>query len=239
LQTQIVVAAALVVLSLSGSAQSQRMRYEPGNPRYEITQTSSASMDGLTENEAIVFARVDLAVAPERGDTLKVVVEVDSLTNTTDGKSRVMLPRGARTVMRLLGSGKLVGNTSDEDVLGGILSEVFVTLPAEGRIGASVADTTVETAEEMEELGMDSIRMVVNSRIAADTTVDGTAAWKVELSGNMVPVQKDSTMAMGSMKMSVTGDVQGTAYMSKSGTLLMINRRWNIALNMELSLMGN
>jgi hypothetical protein len=232
------VASAFIIWSLTGNADLQALRYEAGDPRYEINQTVAVNMAGMGNEEIKIFARVGLTIAAESADTLNVIADVDSASISSDDASRSMLPRGARTVLRILNSGQAAGSTSDDDILGNLVGELFVRLPATGRVGSTVVDSIVEKDDDMAELGITSVTMIVNTRITGDTTIDGTSAWKLELAGNLEPIKKDSVMEAGSMKMVVNGTLAGTADVSKTGTLLSMNRNGSVSLQLDMSMMG-
>ena len=230
--------AAILLTSTFGIAGLQALRFEAGTPRYEMTSTVVVTMDGTVESTAKTFVKVGLNITADKGDTLNVIVDVDSTSMTSDSTTRLILPRGARTVMRVLSNGKVAVAATEDDVLGTLMSELFVVLPSSSAPGSTAVDTLVERDSEMEEMGIEAVKMIVTTKVLGDTTYDGVAAFKIEQVGKLIPIRKDSTMTMGAIKMSVNGDVNGVAYLSKTGTLLALDSRGSVNLKMDITMMG-
>ena len=218
------VVAVLVASPVLAAAQP---RYAAGTYRYEmVTEMKQRQevMGSSAEATMRLVQQVSVAVTERHRDTLGITFVIDSIDldigrPIPDG----MLPdlRGMRMTGTMSPRGRLYELSTNADSLADLADDFrtfFTALPSEIAVGTTWVDTTTMEVSPAG-LSLGALTMVVTSRVAADTTVDGVRAWRLERSS--AGTGRGTTSQMGAaMSFEMTATGTGTAYFGKNGVFL-------------------
>jgi hypothetical protein len=227
----LIVAASAIVTSIA-SAQGTAA-YAPGKHRYHVTTVSTRDQALGGGRAPFDFSTttnqwINLEVAPQSNDTLKLTITVDSIrvTSTLDAPppdvsvlqgakfSGTMSPRG-----RIYSLAPAAGSTDGKlGATATALKRFLLPLPARSLApGASWADTVVEHPK----VGTIDITSssVTTYKVAGDTTVSGQRAWRIDRYTTIAQLGK-GTEAGQPLEISSSGTVTGMQFFTDTGVLL-------------------
>jgi hypothetical protein len=229
-----IASATLAALLVTPSVRPHRstFAFQPGTYRYAVTTTVERSQDQPADRPPFTFQvvtkqRVSLTLAPLAADTLGLTITVDSISVS----SSLAAPapnldhiRGAKLEGKLSPTGRVYtfqapANADPETAaLYGAFRRFLIPIPSNQlSVGSKWVDTTTDRVTKE---GLDvTTRTITTSRVAADTTIGGQAAWRVDRN-SVVEAHGAGTEAGRPLKLRNDGTIAGTHYIGTRGVYL-------------------
>lgn len=216
-------------LTFASHARAQRFEYLPGTSQYRLSVQSTGYAEQGGSRQEVSYdtqQRMTLVLAKRSPDTLGLSITLDSITGRLptgaaingSGMLGIKLQAAVSPLGRLYAREAVTG--PGVDLLGDFANELVRFLPALPPtigVGVSWSDTV---ATPITQMGTQLNRSIVTTyRVAADTTVDGQAAWRIERSAK--ETVSGSGNAMGQqIRFETEGSGSGQFYVSHSGQYL-------------------
>jgi hypothetical protein len=225
------------------SVQAQSFQYAPGTARYKLTNENKMTQEAMGQkNDMEVKGEqvISVTVGKKASDTLSVDVVVDSIsmTNSMMGAMDVSSAKGAK-ISSLISPLGVVYSTTVPDSgaaaeLGDDLARMLPRISSNLRMGAAWSDTV---SGKLKRSGIDMDRTVVaNSKVVADTTINGEKAFKIERSTE-VKMSGSGTAQGQPVSMEGTSTGTGFVYVSPTGTFVGADAKDDI--KMKITLIAN
>jgi hypothetical protein len=237
--------ALLLASAFAGTAlQAQAFQYAPGNSRYKLVSEQKMTQEAMGQKQDVEIKGeqvVSVTVGKKTSDTLSVDVVLDSIsmTNSMMGAMDVAKAQGVK-VSSLISPLGVVYSTTVPDSgaaadLGDDLARMLPRVSSNLRMGAAWSDTVTG---KIKRGGIDMDRTVVaNSKVVADTTINGQKAFKIERSTETKMSGSGTTQGQP-ISMEGTSTGTGFVYVSPTGTFVGADAKDDVKMKITVIASG-
>ncbi len=206
--------------------------YAPGTRRYELTTVVSRSQNQAGGRAPFEFSTtttmaVTLTLARRARDTLALMLTIDSVAVTSDlnaPPADISAYKGAKLIGLISPQGRIYRFEPPAHANNPLPSlyrsfqRFLVPFPSGDIAPGAVWSDTTTTPVQVGGFETKTVA-IVSSRIAADTTVDGQRAWRIDRIGNITIA---GTAAAPTDTVGLTGDgtIRATDYVTVAGVFL-------------------
>ena len=237
------------LVSATAAAQGKSFAYTPGTQRYRLTTVVHNQRDQTGGRAPLTYAVtttqvVTVTLAQKSRDTLALTVHVDSVDVQSDfdaQKPDVSFERGATFSGTMSPTGHIYAFGSHASANGTLASSNLAALgksfqhflpvfpSADVHIGLTWSDTAEQ--HELHRSSFDSVvtQTVTTWKVAADTVVAGSHAWRVDRNATIV-MNGDGTEAGQTIHLDGDGSIKSASYINPAGIYLGSKSSQNVRL---------
>jgi hypothetical protein len=237
------------LVSATAAAQNKSFAYTPGTQRYRLTTVVHNQRDQTGGRAPLTYdvtttQVVTVTLAQKSRDTLALTVRVDSVDVQSDfdaQKPDVSFERGATFAGTISPTGRIYAFGSHASANGTLTSSNLAALgksfqhflPVFPSPDVHIGLTWSDTAEqhELHRSSFDSVvtQTVTTWKVAADTTVAGSHAWRVDRSAT-IAMSGDGTEAGQTIHLDGDGSIKSASYINPAGIYLGSKSSQNVRL---------